>query len=227
MTPIGLLLRRNHVGKMLRRCRRRTAWAGLGVVLSALVASGANCGTPVPGGAPVLVDSDHVLGSPDAPVTVFEYANLRCSHCRDFATTQFSTVRQRYIDTGQVRWIYRHLILMSDEDLVRAACASECAADQGKYTEYLDLLYQNPDQFSADSLKQFASDLNLDRSAFDACLDSGSQVARVQQDVDSALALGLNATPQFFVNGESVLGYQTADALGAVIDRHLSDSGGP
>ena len=193
------------------------------VVLSAALSAGASCNGTIPGPAPVIVENDHLLGSPDAPVTVVEYASPKCSWCALFATTQFAAVRQRYIDTGKVRWVHRHLLPMSDADALRAGSAAECAGDQRQYFEMLDLLFQHPGDFSADAIKQLASDLALDRTAFDACLDGGSKTARVQQDVDSGLALGVTSTPRFFVDDEMVVGYRTADQLGEIIDRHLAE----
>ncbi|HVP11217.1 MAG TPA: thioredoxin domain-containing protein [Phycisphaerae bacterium] len=194
------------------------AWLALPVLGGTCTSAPLNNTTQPP---PVL-ESDHVLGSPDAAVTVIEYANLHCGWCGLFERDQFPTIKARYIDTGRIRWVFRHLLNMNDSAAVLSACATECAADQGRYYDFRELVFQNQADQSADALKQHASTLGLDRAAFDACLDGNGKVERVQQDVNSGLALGLNSTPSFFVEGELVRGYQTADQLSQVLDRHLA-----
>ena len=171
---------------------------------------------------PPVVASDHVLGAPDAAVTVIEYANLHCSWCGLFERNDFPTIKAQYIDTGKVRWVFRHLVNMNDAAAVLSACATECAADQYRYYDYRELVFQNQTDQSEAALKQHATTLGLDQTVFDACLDSGGKVARVQQDVTSGVALGVNATPTFFVANEEIRGYQTAAQFAQVLDRHLA-----
>jgi protein-disulfide isomerase len=173
------------------------------------------------GSALAIVESDHVLGSPDAPVTVIEYANLHCSWCGLFARTDFPTIKAQYIDTNRVRWVYRHFLTMSSDTVALSACAAECAADQGRFYEYISLVFQNQADQSEATLKQHATALGLDRGTFDACLSSGTKLDHVRQDLTSGEALGVNSTPRFFVDTEEIRGYQTAEQLGQILDRHL------
>ncbi len=195
----------------------------LSILVFSVGANGTSCNAvPNPGGGtPVIVESDHVLGSADASVTVVEYSSLTCGWCARFAQDQFPAIEERYIDTGQVRWVVRHLISMSNEDRVRAASACECAGDQGSYFDCRELVFENQTDLSEATLKQYATTLGLDQDVFDACLDGGTKEDRVRQDVDSGIALGASSTPTFFVGSEMVRGYQTADAFGAILDRHL------
>jgi protein-disulfide isomerase len=187
--------------------------------------TGTSCTGPVvvlPGSPLEVLDSDVVMGSADAPVTVVEYTSLLCYGCSQFALNEFETIRQRYIETGQVRWVFRHLIPATDTDSVNAACAEECAGDQGQFTAYRDLLYQNAGDFSDETLEQYATDLGLDLAAFDACRNGDEKAAKIQRDYESAAALGIPSTPRFFVGAEDAGGHQTADDLSIVIERHLS-----
>ena len=170
-----------------------------------------------------IVESDHVLGSPDAPVTVVEYANLHCSWCGLFARTDFPTIKAQYIDTNRVRWVYRHFLTLSSDTAALSACAAECAADQGQFYEYLALVYQNQADQSEAMLKQHATTLGLDRTTFDACLSGGTKLDRVQQDLASGQTLGVNSTPRFFVDTEEIRGYQTAEQFAEILDRHLGN----
>ncbi|MBN2563271.1 MAG: thioredoxin domain-containing protein [Phycisphaerae bacterium] len=211
------------------RRARHVRYASAALIVAALCATGLDgtcCHCTTPGPEPVIVESDHVLGSEDAPLTVVEYTRFHCEPCGVFTRTQFATIKEQYIDTNQVRWVFRQFLSMGDEAAVLAACAAECAGDQGRYLDYYELLFDNQDDLSEDMLKQHAATLGLDQAAFDACLDGGAKVARVQQDVDSGDELGVTSTPRFFVGSEMVRGYRTAAQLGEIIDAHLGDSGG-
>lgn len=191
--------------------------------------SGTDCDGVIPdpgGSAPVIVESDHILGSADAPVTVVEFSAPQCSWCSLFARTQFPTIKEQYVDTGKVRWVIRNFVAMNNETGVRAASACECAGDQGQYFDYRELLFENQSDLSEAALKQHAATLGLDQTTFDSCLDSGSKEDRVRQDSDSGFALGATSTPTFFVGSEKVRGYQTAEHWAEILDRHLDHSGG-
>jgi protein-disulfide isomerase len=199
------------------------------VLLLAVAMLGASCQTnAVPGelsAPPVIMGNDHLLGDPAAPVTVIEYASPACYWCRLFVAVDFQTVRSRYIDTGKVLWVFRHDLPINNADTLRAACAIECAADQNRFLDYWNLVYTHPtSDFSATGLGDLAASIGLDRTSFDACVAGGGKVARVQQDVDSGGALGVQMTPTFFVGTEKVAGYHTADELGAIIQAHLDQA---
>ncbi len=193
------------------------------VIAGSSVISGCDGLFPIPiVPTPIILDSDHVLGSANAPVTVVEYSSYSCHWCGRFAREEFAAIKAKYVDSGQVRWVFRSLLTMSDSAQVLPVCAAECASDQGRYLDYRELLFDNQADLSENALKQHATALGLDRGTFDLCLDGGSKVARVQRDVDSGFDLGASSTPTFFVGSEMVRGYQTADQLGAVIDSHLA-----
>ncbi len=108
-----------------------------------------------------------------------------------------------------------------------AAEASECAADQGRFWEYHDLLYarqkgENQGAFRKENLKQFATELGLDAQAFDACLEGGKYTSRVKADTAFARSLGISGTPAFLINGRPLLGAQPFEAFRAVIEAELA-----
>ena len=202
-----------------------------------------NCETPSPGpgdgpddpGGPQILPSDHVMGSANARVTVVEYLDFQCPFCGRFARQEFPDLRTQYIDTGLVRWVFRHFPLESEcnpnsGDIHPRACdaarASECASDQDAFDEFHDLLFSDQDDLSDARFRDHANTLGLDAAQFDACITGTSKAARVTQDVNSGGALGVAGTPSFFVNGESVSGFRTAEQLGAIIDRKLNEVGG-
>jgi protein-disulfide isomerase len=109
--------------------------------------------------------------------------------------------------------------------------ASECAAEQGAFWAYHDLLYdrlvgQNPVAFNKDNLKQFAVDLGLDAGAFDACLDSGKYASLVRTETATVQSLGVRGTPAFLVNGRPLVGAQPFEAFQQIIEAELAGNDG-
>jgi peptidylprolyl isomerase len=103
--------------------------------------------------------------------------------------------------------VYRDLPLTSIHQYAqKAAEASECADDQGKFWEYHDLLFANQSAIDVDSLKAYAVRLGLDTASFNNCLDSGKQTSEVQKDAQDAQSYGAGGTPAFFINGRFVSG---------------------
>lgn len=200
--------------------------------------SGGNCtiSMPNPGGGnpggggttggPQLLPEDHVLGDASASVIVFEYGDMQCPFCGFFARNDFPGIRQTYIDTGKIRFVFRHFPLAQHDRADDAARASECAADQGMFFEFHDLVFLDLKDNIAPTdarLRELADSLGLDLAQFDACFPPGdAKRPRVQQDVASGQALGVSATPTFFVNG--VLTDRTN--LTKEIDRQLNALGG-
>lgn len=178
------------------------------------------------GGAQPIVniserDDDHVRGNANAPVTIIEYSDFECPFC-ERAYPTIEQVRTTYGD--DVKIIYRHFPLSFHPQAQKAAEASECAADQGKFWEYHDIMFQNQGllQGGVTQLKQWASDLKLNRSTFDTCLDSGAKMQKVQNDLAEGTRYGVSGTPAFFVNGQSLVGAQPFSAFQAAIDRALN-----
>jgi len=176
---------------------------------------------------PVILDSDHVLGQASASLIVVEYESYQSTACGRFARSEFPTIKQNYIDTGKIRWVFRHFPLASESRARPAAIAAECAGDQGKFFEYRDLIYSNPDSsgnvvLTDAQLKAYADTLGLDRTTFDACIAGDSKNSRIDQDVNSGTALGVTDAPTFIVDNQLVAGFTTAADLSKTLDRHLA-----
>jgi protein-disulfide isomerase len=88
----------------------------------------------------------------------------------------------------------------------KAAEATECADEQGKFWEFHDVVFANQTAIDVDSLKGYAAELGLDTGAFGDCLDEGKQSSEVEKDSADAQAAGLGSTPSFFINGQPVIG---------------------
>lgn len=145
-----------------------------------------------------------------------------------FARQEFPALKTQYIDTGKVRWVFRHAPISSHDRARPAATAVECAHDQGQYDAYHTLIYATTDLLGKTvltdaQLKQHADTLGLDRSVFDACLAGDSKTLGINEDLESATALGVPSTPGIFVDSELVTGPKTAEEIGRIIDCHLDD----
>ncbi len=201
--------------------------------------NGANCAEVPPApdggfisdaarGGPRILPQDHVLGDENAPVTLVEYGALQSTPSGRFARNELPILMTEFIDTGMVRYVFRHFPAGGGGRGEPAARAAECAADEGKFFEYLDVVFadQFGNEFSDDDLGDRAEEIGLDRATFDACLGGTSKVLRVQKDVTSAEALGVTAAPTFFVDDRVFTGFQTADDLGDAIRRRINELNG-
>jgi protein-disulfide isomerase len=118
---------------------------------------------------------------------------------------------------NRVRLVVRDFPLSMHENARKAAEAAEAAAAQGKFFEYISVLFKNQSALDNASLKKYASDLGLDRAKFDSALDSGQYAAEVSHDVTDGDAYGVDATPTIFINGIR-LRNMTAEGLRTAIE---------
>jgi len=186
-------------------------------VLAAVLMSGCLLGQPAKGPA-------------DAKVTIIEYSDFECPYCARFAEQTLPQIEANYGD--RVLFVFRNYPLPASMHpyAEKAAEASECANDQGKFWEYHDMLFQNQPQVASvvesggvgqvvEQLKQYAASLSLDTNRFNQCLDSGEDVEKVRADQtsldDILISMGITrfGTPAFFINGEFIAGAYPYDEM--------------
>jgi protein-disulfide isomerase len=173
---------------------------------------------------PTITSSDHVIGAADAAVTVVEYSDFQCPFCGKFERESFPTLKTQYIDTGKVRWVFRHFPLRTIHNRAEAAArATECAGDQVDFFAYKDEIFADQSDLSDARLSTEAVALGANKAQFDACATGSSKAARVQQDVTSGTSLGVSSTPTFIVDGEKFSGFKTAAEFGAILDNKLGN----
>jgi protein-disulfide isomerase len=129
-------------------------------------------------------------------------------------------VRETYKD--QVKIVYKDFPLAIHANAQKAAEASRCAGEQGKYWEYHDVLFANGNALAVANLKKFAADLKFDTAKFDTCLDSGKYAQAVAKDVAEGSRAGVSGTPAFFVNGRFLSGAQPFSAFQDAIEEALT-----
>ena len=172
---------------------------------------------PVPPVYKIATDGQPSKGKADASVTVVEFTDYQCPSCAA-AQPSLERIMAEYGD--RVRLVVRDYPLSQHADAHRAAEAAEAAREQGKYWEYVVLLYQNQSALQVDKLREYASRVGLDRAKFDAALDSGRFADDVRRDLRDGERAGINGTPTVFVNGVRVE-RATYEQLKAAIDAAL------
>ncbi len=175
---------------------------------------------------PAVSSADPVLGDQNAPVTIIEYADFQCPFCGKFFKEIESTLREKYIKTGKVKFIYRDFAFLGQES-VWAASAARCAGDQGKFWQMHDYLYsnqkgENQGAFGKDNLKSFAGVLNLDKDKFNACFDSDKYLDAIQKETKTGGEAGVSGTPASFINGTLYPGALPVANFIQIIDGELS-----
>jgi len=212
-----------------------------GAALIAAVMAYSVLGTP--GASPALADvqveelmeagplPEQALGSDQAPVTVVEYASLSCSHCADFHTKVFPGLKEKYIETGKVRYVLREFPL--NNEAYAAAALARCVGDD-KYFPFVDALFttqQNwfcPDCDTEAGLKKLWKQAGLGEDKFKQCLDPKTNKAQLDAILEirkrGAEKFGVNSTPTFFVNGQKVAGVTSLEDLEKAMEPHLKGS---
>jgi protein-disulfide isomerase len=150
-----------------------------------------------------LVDDDAVMGDADAPLTLVEFSDYQCPYCQRHFKQTGPQIRQNFIDTGKVKYIFRDFPLSFHSDAKQAAAGAECAREQGGDEMYFgmnDALFKGTQSsIPLSTLTQYADDLGLDTEDFEACVRSGKYDSEVDKDIAAGAAYGINGTPGFVI----------------------------
>jgi protein-disulfide isomerase len=161
-------------------------------------------------------------GDANAPVTVVEFTDFQCSACGGM----YPIVEEVLKSYGpRVHFVIRNFPLTTvHPNAYNAAQAAEAAKAQGKFWEYIDLLFKNQTTLDRDSLKKYATQVGLDRKQFDAEFDSGKYEPLVRHDIEEGEGYGIEATPTIFINGVMLTEF-SGEGLRAAIDKAFARSG--
>jgi|TARA_B100001971_G_C18251734_1_gene578792 protein-disulfide isomerase len=160
---------------------------------------------PPTGNIKVTIDnSDPILGDKDADITIVEFSDFQCPFCERAANGAVAEFKQSsYFKNGDVRLAFKHLPLNSiHPQAQKAAEASACAQDQGKFWEMHDAIFANQRALSIDNLKSYAGQIGLNQGKFDSCLDGGKKAGKVANDMKQAGEAGGKGTPYFVLINE-------------------------
>lgn len=163
-----------------------------------------------------------VKGRTNAPVTIVEFLDFECPFSSGMSPT-LQAVEKKYGD--KVRVVCRQYPLSSHPNAQKAAEASLCAQDQGKFWEMHDAMFADQKKLGVEQLKATAASLGLNTDNFNKCIDSGEKHAIIQADLKEGQAAGVSGTPAIFVNGRFFSGVVPMDQLTTVIDDELRRAG--
>lgn len=154
---------------------------------------------------------DHIDGPADAKVTLVEYGDMECIHCRQVRPV-VNELRARY--PNRLRYVFRHFPITSAHPHAQlAAQASEAAAAQGMFWEMHDILFDHQGELDRSHLIEYAEELGLEVDRFIEELDKGLYEERVRKDFESGLESGVTGTPTFFINGQHYDGAWDLESL--------------
>jgi protein-disulfide isomerase len=151
-------------------------------------------------------------GDPNAPITIMEFADYSCPHCREFEEQLKPRIDMTYIQPGKAKFVFYDFVLGGFPHSFLAARAARCAGDQQKYMEYHDVLFREQATWSTSrsapvaQLLDYADEIGLDREAFEACLRSDRFADVVSANRELAQQLNLTGTPKvlIFAGGPSL-----------------------
>lgn len=157
--------------------------------------------------APVTA-ADRSIGRADAPVTVVEYASFACNHCADWHRFVYPAFKTRFIDTGQVRLVFRNLPTLPEEMSLPGAALARCAAPE-RFFDVASALMLGQDAVFRGGTREdwYAPAIAVSgrtQAQIEACATTPATLAAINRDIDSATAAGVDSTPSFFVNGRRV-----------------------
>ena len=178
---------------------------------------------------PPMKAEGYVLGRPDAPVEVIEFADFECPGCGQFATLTEPDVRTKLVNTGKVRMRFMDYPLPMHKNTWDASLAAACANDQGKFWEMHDVIFQYQDRWSGETtsrprsvLADLAKGIGLDMSKYDACMDAETHRAKVQAHLQEAERLQVAQTPTFIIGGKKIPGALPYDTFKKLVDEELA-----
>jgi protein-disulfide isomerase len=165
----------------------------------------------------------YMLGDPNAPVTITEYADYRCTHCQTFDMVQFPDIVRQLVETGKARWRYRDFPISQNPVSTVAAHAAACANDQGRYWEMHTTIYQGQGSWAREAepsgtFRNYAKQVGVELSAYDACMMSAKYAGRIQASYDEGVRVGVTGTPTFLIGDRLYVGTSSSDAIRNAVD---------
>ncbi|MFT7433139.1 MAG: protein-disulfide isomerase [Alphaproteobacteria bacterium] len=163
-----------------------------------------------------LKETDMYEGEKDAPIQVVEYASMTCGHCADFHTKHYHEIKEKLIDTGKVRFVFRELPW--DNRALAASMVARCAPT-GEYFNFISALMSTRDTWATSddflgSIKKIARLGGMAPADVDTCMKNETVNDIVRKSYAEATGpMQVKGTPTFFVNGQRVPGVMTTDIL--------------
>jgi protein-disulfide isomerase len=172
------------------------------IVWLAAVSAGVQDGAQSPNPKEMRISVQDVpsMGDVRAQVAVVEFADYQCPYCIAYANNVLPQIIAAYVGTGKIRYFFKDLPIENlHPDAFKAAEASHCAREQGKYWEMHERLFKSGQALALQDLLFDARMLRIDVPAFEACVHSSRHAARIRADMEESRRLGVEGTPTFFI----------------------------
>lgn len=228
---------KGHIGRIVQYIQQRDAQSAAPPQFPPQLQPQAQAPQPAlgfnPANARVSIAGAPTLGRADAPITIVEFSDFECPFCQRHFRSTLPEIKRDYVDTGKVRYVFLDFPLEQMHHKARkAAEAAHCAAEQGKFWEMHNILFEQSANLDLRQYPDYARKLNLEAFAFDLCLSSGNQTAKINRGIASGQSVGINATPSFIitktdrgdiVNGGNIItGAQPYDQFKNAIEQALA-----
>ncbi|WP_129629122.1 DsbA family protein [Candidatus Oscillochloris fontis] len=189
---------------------------------------------PTPRPFPALLatsaDDPRALGDPNAPITIYEFTDYECPFCKQFYAETRPQIIAEYVETGKVRFVSRDLPLEIHASAMLAAVAGHCAAAQQNFWPMYETLFETHQvewggvpKRDRETMIDLATQIGIEPVAFTACLDDPATEQAVQAEMQAAMQLGVNSTPNFIVNGTVLRGALPFSNFRQLIDSLIAE----
>lgn len=176
----------------------------------------------------VDVDDDPVIGDKNAPVTIVEFSDFQCPFCQRFYQQSYLQIKEKYVDTGKVKVVFRDFPLSIHQYAQASAEAAECVRDQtndATYFAFHDKLFETQTSWASvgeSAIVDLAGQMDgVDKAKVQKCLDDGKFSQEVSDDFNYGISVGVSGTPTVFVNGVRIVGAQPYAAFESAIESAL------
>jgi protein-disulfide isomerase len=185
--------------------------------------------TTVNAAVPAGEAKGYLLGNPNAPVKVIEFADFECPACGQFATLTEPDVRKRLVEPGLISYTFYDFPLAMHRNTWQASNAAACADEQGKFWEMHEQLFTYQDRWNGEAtsrpksqFEQYARAIGLNVDQWEACYDARKYEPRIKANEAFALKSGANQTPSFVIGKKLVGGAIGYDRFKALVDSALA-----
>ena len=174
-----------------------------------------------------LLEDDFVIGDESAPITIIEYASLSCSHCADFHTNTLEKLKEEYIDSGKVRFVFRDFPF--NYPALLGSMVLRCIPEDVRY-DYMNALFQLQTNWvdkestkTTQELFKIMQSGGMTKEEFDTCITNVDLENKILQGVIGAQSeFNIQSTPSFLINGILVEGNKSIKEFRQIINKILS-----
>ncbi len=169
---------------------------------------------------PVIGADEFIIGKPDAPITIVEYASLTCPHCARFHTDTLPKLKEKYIDPGKVRLVYRDFPL--DRFALQGSMMARCAGRE-RYLGFIDAMFMTQDGWARSNnptlaLARIGLQGGMSQKTFDACMQNKEIETKIlAQRVAGQEKFSINSTPTLIINGQVHAGALTISEIDSIL----------